>query len=225
MRILITSAASDASRLLVDGLGGTHEVVATDLPEVAEPVGAVACALEADDATRDLVSGVKALVHVARLSAASADAFEQADNAFVDFHSRCTYNLLSAASAAGVGHAIYLSSLSLYATCDTSWNVTEKWAPRPTTDIDTLRHAIGEFTCREFARERRVRVTCLRIGTLGDEPVPDQLKNADLVTAVGKALDHPPAEWAVYHVQSDVPERRFDTSKAAEVGYLEGGRP
>ncbi len=222
MRIVVTSAASEAGRLLVEGLRGDHDVVATDLPEVAETTDGVSCALEADDATAELVAGVDAIVHVARLSRASADAFGRADNAAVDFHSRCTYNLLTAAAEAGVAHVVYLSSLSLFASCDASWDVTERWQPRPTTDYETLRHAIGEFTCREFAREHRIKVTCLRTGTLGGSGV-DRLDVDDLVIAVGRALDHPPSEWEVYHVQSNVEGRRFDTTKATGVGFVKGG--
>lgn len=227
MKALITSAASDVGRLLVKGLGDALDLVATDLPEVADSVGATSCPLDADEATRDLVTGVDAIVHVAGVSQASADAFGRADNAAVDYHSRCTYNLLTAAAEAGVDHVVYLSSLLLFADCDASWDVTEVWQPRPTTEIETMRHAIGEFTCREFARERKIKVTCLRIGTPGNKEAPfsgDRLFNDDLVTAVRNALDRPPSAWAIYHVQSDVEGRRFNISKAVEVGLFEGGR-
>ena len=215
MKILITSSASEVGRILVEGLGEAHQVVATDFPGGAGG-DVVACSLDADDATQALVAGVDAIVHVADLPVTAAQAFGRVDNAQVDFHSRCTYNLLKAAVGEGVEHVIYLSSLALFASCDPAWDVTERWAPQPSTDIDTLKHAIGEFTCREFARERQIKVTCLRIG---------ELNRDDLIRAVFKALSSPPSEWEVYHLESDGDGRRFDISKAAGAGLFNGGRP
>lgn len=205
---------------MVDGLSDDHEVTATDTPE-ATASGIAVCALDADDATNGLVAGIEAVVHVARLSDGEAAAFGDPSNGHVDFHSRATYNLLTAATDARVGHVIYLSSLDLFASCDDTWDVTERWQPRPTTDAPTLRHAIGEFTVREFAREGCFPVTCLRLGKL-DGDARDTMRQEDLVRAVGWSLAHPPRDWAIYHIQSDVSERRFDVSKAIGAGLVGG---
>ena len=46
------------------------------------------------------------------------------------------------------------------------WTVAESWRPRPSVDSFVLSKHLGEFTCREFARERKLNVTCLRLGNL-----------------------------------------------------------
>ena len=75
---------------------------------------------------------------------------------------------------------------------------------------------LGEFTCREFAREGSVRVTCLRLGAL-DGDSTDALTTADAVQAIAKALTANGPHWQVLHVQSDVPDARFPTGRMKEV--------
>ncbi len=81
--------------------------------------------------TESLVHGMDAIVHVAELPQG-----QQSDEREIDFQTRCTYNLMVAAREKNVRHVVYLSSLSLFETCDPNWNVTEQWAPRPSTDAD-----------------------------------------------------------------------------------------
>ena len=99
---------------------------------------------------------------------------------------------------------VYLSSLSLFETCDPNWNVTEQWAPRPSTGRGTsLGKYLGEFTCREFAREHTVRVTCLRLGEVGGDG-DAALSVKDAVRAIASALAIEGPMWRVLHVQSEI---------------------
>ena len=83
--------------------------------------------------------------------------------------------------------------------------------------------------CREFAREQRLAVVCLRLGDIvwdGKPTSSSSLLVEDAVRAVELALsstvsdDHRwtllpnPFEWQLYHIQSAVPGARFATSNA-----------
>ena len=162
--------------LLTDGV-----VVATKWPFER-------CDLGHDEATDRLVAGVDVLVHLtashSEYAERTTDNSEISANRLIDYQTRCTYNLLLAASEAGVSRCIYASSLSLFKGCDDDWAVNEQWRPRPSTQSPILAQHLGEFMCREFAREGRIAITCLRLGN------PSQL---------GETADRPPnPAWLSY---------------------------
>lgn len=229
MNILITSAASPLAQDLARALSTEHRVRLTDVVDVAAPWPFTRCALGHDAATAALVAGVDALIHLAEPPPDYANETEESANRLLDFHTRCTYNLLLAASEAGVARCVYASSLSLFANIfnevgwEEDWAVDEKWRPRPSTEPPALARHLGEFVCREFAREGRIAVTCLRLGNLGeagDDPAPPDdptwLAHADAVHAFACALAAPAEPWAIYHVQSAFPGARFSSVKARD---------
>ena len=235
MNILITAGASALAQDLARALSPEHAVLLTDVADVQTHRPFVRCDLGHDAATDRLVTGVDALIH---LAAAASDLTEGTDgdreegaNRLLDYHTRCTYNLLHAASEAGVARCIYASSLSLLAGCDEDWDVDEKWRPRPSTEPAVLARYVGEFVCREFAREGRIATTCLRLGQLeqADNAAaqprdPTWLSRADAMHAFQRALAAPPEPWAIYHIQSTFPGARFNTHKAQDVlGYAPRG--
>jgi hypothetical protein len=154
----------------------------------------------------------------------------------LDYHARCTYNLLTAASDAGVPRVVYLSSLSVVARYSPEMQVTECWQPAPYSDVKSLGCHLGEFVCREFAREGRMTVVCLRLGeVVGNrrQAGPMALLEKDAVQAVDCALaadltgphmdwpgPRPFLKWGVFHIQSRVPDARFSTAAAERIlGY------
>ena len=125
-----------------------------------------------------------------------------------------------AASAEGVKHAIYTSTLRLFEQHGEDWTVTESWRPRPSVDSFVLSKHLGEFTCREFGREGKLNVTCLRLGNLvtvdgaaTTEPDSMWLEMNDAVTAFRRALESP-SPWRIFHIQSEFPGSRFSIGKA-----------
>jgi nucleoside-diphosphate-sugar epimerase len=83
---------------------------------------------------------------------------------------------------------------------------------------------LGEFTCREFAREGKINVTCLRLGAIttaeeaaGVEFNSMWLEINDAVAAFQGAIEAP-SRWGIFHVQSEFPGSRFSIGKAK--GYL-----
>ena len=221
MNILITSGASPLARLLARALAKEHSVRLTDVVDVVAPWPFTRCALGHDGATAELVAGVDTLIHLAALSPDQENETEDSANRQLDFHTRCTYNLLRAASEAGVARCIYASSLSLFANCDDDWAIDEQWRPRPSTEPPVLTRHLGEFVCREFAREGHMAITCLRLGNLseagaGGAAARDSswLAGEDAVHAFTCALAAPVEPWAVYHIQSAFPGARFTNAKA-----------
>ena len=228
MKILITSANSRLPRMLAASLSGSHDVLLSDRPEVVTDEKITSCALGHDEATNDLVRGIDAIVHSAGVDPGE-DASGQLDSAM-----RCTYNLLWAAAEEGMSRLVYLSSLRVMGKYDEDLAVTERWRPVPTTDASTLRYHMGEYVCREFAREKKLDVICLRLGQMiwddaGSETVSSSaLYPDDAVRAVERALAvefssgpwNPPSAWNVFHIQSAVPNARFLTGTAQEsLGY------
>lgn len=207
MKVLITSAAAPLAQTLAKHLSSEHSVRLTDLVDVDVDGDFVTCGLGHEGETEELVDGMDVIVHLAELPASL-----RSDEAEVDFQTRLTYNILFAAREKKVPHVIYASSLRLFETCDENWNVTETWAQRPTPEADVMSRYLGEFTCREFAREHSVRVTCLRLGDLEGEGT-DALAIDDAVDVIAKALETSGPMWRVLHVQSDVPNARFPTTE------------
>ena len=229
MKVLVTSAADGLPARLARDLAASHDVVATGLKADPSAPGLVVCDLGHDSATDDLVQGVDAIVHWGGTDP-EASASDRLDEAAYR-----TYNLLRSASSAGVSRAIFLSSLSLMYGYPEEYTVTEQWRPEPTTSLDDLSYHLGEYVCREFAREQRLAVVCLRLGDLvwdGEPTSSSSLLVEDAVRAVELALTSKvsddfrwtlmpdPFEWQLYHIQSAVPGARFATSNArTRMGY------
>ena len=221
MNILITSATSALAQGLAAALSGEHRIRLTDRVGVETKFEFVRSDLGHDAGTNLLVRGMDAIIHPAQLPPALLAESTQPENLELDFQTRCTYNLLKAASDEKVPHAIYASTLHLFDTCGEDWTVTESWRPRPTTDVFILSRHLGEFTCREFAREGRINLTCLRLGTLvaaadaANQPFDATwLEMNDAIRAFECSLEAVPAGWAIYHIQSEFPNSRFSIHKA-----------
>ena len=220
MKILITAAASRLSQDLGASLSDDHDVVLTDRKKVSTGQGFTRSELGHDETTNKLVRGVDAIIHSGEVDA-DASVSDQLDAAM-----RCTYNLLYAAAEEGVRRFIYLSSLRILDKYDENMVVTETWRPIPTTDAPVLCYHMGEYVCREFARERKLEVVCLRLGELvWDEAGPGAASSSalypeDAIQATEAAMTAEVSSWSIFHIQSALPNARYLT-KAAEktLGY------
>lgn len=223
MNILITSAGSELARNVAETLSADHTLRLTELSSVDTRAGTfVPSALGHDASTDELVRGIDTIIHIAEVPLDLLAKAEQSDNYLIDYQTRCTYNLLMAASEEGVKHVIYASTLRLFADHDENWTVTESWRPRPSVDSFVLSKHLGEFTCREFGREGKLNVTCLRLGNLvtadtAANGAPDSmwLEMKDAVSAFQVSLESS-APWRIFHIQSAFPGSRFSIRKAKE---------
>ena len=220
MNILITGASTRIARLVAGALGESHSVTLSDRVAASDSDSFVLCDLDHDEATNDLVRGMDVVIHPGQVDA-GIPVSDQLDGGM-----RCVYNLIRAAAEEGAPRFVFLSSLAVMGRYDEDHAVTERWLPAPTTETDVLCFHLGEFICREFAREHKIEVVCLRLGDLADEDgapaSTSTLYPVDAVQAVEKALTADISEgyadsrsyWAVFHIQSDVPNRRFLTATA-----------
>lgn len=220
MRVLITGGATRLARDLAKTLSVRHDVVLTDRGELPAGDGyAVETAtLSHTGATNDLVRGMDAIVHGADTGLGE----NESDR--LDLAMRCTYNLLWAAAEEGVARVVLLSSLQVLDGYDEDMTVTETWRPVPTTDLDVLSPHLSESVCREFGRERKMGIICLRLGDLvwGDESEEVRSSSALYFDDAAQAVERAMAalrlaagpDWKVLHIQSAVPEARYTTNNA-----------
>jgi nucleoside-diphosphate-sugar epimerase len=213
--LLITSAGSELAQKLARGLSAQYAVRLTERKAVRVEHEFVECALGHDSPTNDVVRGAAAIVHVAE--PLPEDTAEQQ----IDLTTRCTYNLLLAAAAEGVPLVVMLSTLDVMDGYDANLTVSETWRPRPPTEPRVLAKHLGEFTCREFAREGKVNVVVLRLGkVVRSEEVRDRpfdplwVDDRDVVQAVSSALASKPGRFQVFHILSDSPKARFAVTRA-----------
>ncbi len=226
MNILITSAASALAQQVATALSEEHTIRLTELHNVESDFDFVQSALGHDEATNELVRGIDVIIHIAEIPPDLLAEADQPDNYAIDYQTRCTYNLLTAAAEEGVKRFIYASTLRLFEQHGENWTVTESWRPRPSVDSFVLSKHLGEFTCREFARERKINVTCLRLGNLvtAETAATTEYDSAwleinDAVAAFQGALTSP-SPWDIYHIQSEFPGARFSVRTAkAEIEF------
>jgi nucleoside-diphosphate-sugar epimerase len=220
MNVLITSAGSELARRLAAAASESHTIRLTELEPVDTNFEFVQSALGHDESTNELVKGMDTIVHIAETPPEIKAKSDEPENFEIDYQTRCTYNLLMAASAEGVQHFIYASTLRLFEQHGEDWTVKENWRPRPSTDSFVLAKHLGEFTCREFARERKIDVTCLRLGAIitAEEAAKAEFNSMwlgidDAVAAFQGAIDAP-SRWGIFHIQSEFPGSRFAIGNA-----------
>lgn len=217
LNLLLTAGRSAISQHLAEVLGARYQIVLTDEESVCSRHFFVKSDLNHGSETRALVDGVDVIIW--------SSCTDQSKNIStqIDRETRCLYNLLWAAWEAGVYRVVYLSSLAVMDLYPSNFMVTERWRPWPNTIPPTLTHHLGEIVCREFARERKLQIICLRLGKLlwsqGKVPT-DGLTMEDLIQAVFQSLTVELPTYSVFHIQSSVPGQRYSTEKAQRVlGY------
>jgi nucleoside-diphosphate-sugar epimerase len=219
--VLITCAGTRLAQSLAAGLNDRYRIRLTDRAPIQSRHEFVECALGHDEATTRLVRGAEAVVHVAEPRPG-----EKTDDQ-IDFLTRCTYNLLWAASEEKIPRVILLSTLEVMTSYDQDLTVSETWLPQPTLKEGVLARHLGEYTSREFAREARVQIAVLRLGKVvraedvkGQPFDPLWVDERDVVQAVSRALSAKLTNWQIFHIGSDSPKARFSVKRAkAGLGY------
>ena len=227
-RLLITSAHSRLAQSLAAGLQDKYQDRLTERVPVQTGFEFVPCALERDPATNLLVRGTDGIVHVAEPLPGETEK-QQLDRLACG-----THNLLWAALEERVPRLVFLSTLELMTAYDFNFTVNESWRPRPTCDAWVLAKHLGEFTCREFAREGKISIVVLRLGKVvrseevaGKPFDPLWVEERDVTRAVTAALSATFTDtavslsgWSIFHIGSDGPRARFSVARAkSELAY------
>ncbi|MCC6443540.1 MAG: NAD(P)-dependent oxidoreductase [Armatimonadetes bacterium] len=207
MKILMTGSAHPLARALTYGLG--EDV--TMIPLEGDLLDA--------EAVRPVVAGADAIIHALPLVLTESPPEGMSDTRRLDSATRGTYHLLSAAGDAGIPRCLLLSSLRLFEKCPEGSFISEWWMPRPDAEIGSLCLYSAEVTAREFAREEKIAVLCLRFarpvraeGTQ-ENPDPAWIDMEDAVSACRSALEMPlgrPRPW-LFHIAGGLPGCPYST--------------
>jgi nucleoside-diphosphate-sugar epimerase len=225
MRILLTEDSSLLGAELSSTLSDTHQVSA--LPAGSDLTDA--------DAMWSAVRAVDAVVHTGVSLSVAADGIGyDAERAVLDEATRGMHVLLDAVTQTGIRRFIYCSTLELFSTVPHDRYISEHWQPDPGTDMLTLSRHLAEQVTREFARERAITITILRLGRLrreedvlaDEDPDLMWLDRRDAAVAVERAVDRDQSQqlnwqsrWTVYHICARPPHPKFLLDGAGGLGF------
>jgi len=235
LKILVTGAASRLAKAVAVELGKDHELRLMDT--VLVDVGAQAqfmqgSILNPDDAWR-AVRGVDAVIHTCEPPPDLPMDTLKREQMMIDYATRGTHNLFKASVEAGVKKLLYAGTLTIFNAYPDDVYITELWKPFPSPEIGEIAKYLGELTCREFARDYMVTVTCLRLGRLvleeevkGQKPDLMWLDLRDAAQAFRCALSRDSSNnvwwtnrWRLYHICADIPNPKFLIDGAAQMEY------
>ena len=232
MRVLVVGGAGYIAGLVMPLLRQRHAIRVLDTrspPTDAEHVRG--SATDHGDLAR-AVEGIDAVIHCA-MGSPDWSTPEGAADAF-DVNVKSVHLTLMAARDAGVRHAVYISSLSVYQ------NLTrrhlDETLPADATDLYGLTKRLGEQVCQAAAAEWGISVNVLRLVW----PTPDEMwpawgpwqtpellyaddgtiiqptRASDLGRAFLAALDHRDG-YQVFTISGDESARLWSTAKARRV--------
>ena len=235
MRVLITGAASRLGQAIAARLRERHQLRLLDT--LAIDPGANATAVQASlldpQAMWQAMRNIDAVIHTGEAPADLPADPLTADQVMLDCATRGSHVLCQAAVEAGIKRLIYGGTLEVFGSYPDDRYISEMWKPLPPPEMRVLSRYLGELTCREFARDFLVSVTCLRLGKLVlEEEVtshpPDLmwLDLRDAAQAFECALQRDASQrvwwtqrWDLCHVGAPIPNAKFLFSHATQLGY------
>jgi nucleoside-diphosphate-sugar epimerase len=228
MRVLVVGGSGYLPGLVMPLLGEHHLVRVLD----PRPPG-YGCEYVCGDATRypdvrRAVQGVDVVIHAAT---GSHDADPAAAASLFDVNVTSVYLTLLAAHDAGVPHAVYVSSLSVYR--DIEARALDESVPADADDAYGLSKRLGEEVCQAAARQWGLSANVLRVAFPTADAVwpawgfkqPPRIQRAadgrpihataatDLARAVIAAIDYRDG-FQVFIITGDRSARLWDTAKA-----------
>ena len=191
-----------------DDLGADEDFVAADLADLA--------------AVEKIVAGVDGIVHLGGYS------IEGPWDTILQSNIIGTYNLFEAAHRAGVKRVVFASSNHALGFYPRAQRVGVNVTVRPDSRYGVSK-AFGEAIGALYADKHGLRVTCLRIGNVGDAPVDQRrlaiwLKPEDLVQLIRIGLEHPDIRFEIFYGASDNSASWWDNSNARRYGYHPQGK-
>src|SRR4029077_11755409 len=168
------------------------------------------------------VAGIEGIVHL------GGYAVEGSWDTILNANIIGCYNLFEAARRAGVKRVIFASSNHAIGFYPRSRRIGVDVTVRPDSRYGVSK-AFGEALGSLYADKHGLRVTCLRIGNVGDAPADQRrlaiwLKPEDLVQLIRIGLEHPDIRFEVFYGCSDNEAAWWDNSNARRFGYRPQGR-
>ena len=191
-----------------DDVGTDEDFVTADLADLA--------------AVEKIVAGVDGIVHLGGYS------IEGPWDTILQSNIVGTYNLFEAAHRAGVKRVVFASSNHALGFYPRAQRVGVNVTVRPDSRYGVSK-AFGEAIGALYADKHGLRVTCLRIGNVGDAPVDQRrlaiwLKPEDLVQLIRIGLEHPDIHFEIFYGVSDNSASWWDNSNARRYGYHPQGK-
>ena len=191
-----------------DDVGTDEDFVTADLADLA--------------AVEKIVASVDGIVHLGGYS------IEGPWDTILQSNIVGTYNLFEAAHRAGVKRVVFASSNHALGFYPRAQRVGVNVTVRPDSRYGVSK-AFGEAIGALYADKHGLRVTCLRIGNVGDAPVDRRrlaiwLKPEDLVQLIRIGLEHPDIHFEIFYGVSDNSASWWDNSNARRYGYHPQGK-
>jgi uronate dehydrogenase len=191
-----------------DDVGADEDFVTADLADLA--------------AVEKIVAGVDGIVHLGGYS------IEGPWDTILQSNIIGTYNIFEAAHRAGVKRVVFASSNHALGFYPRAQRVGVNVTVRPDSRYGVSK-AFGEAIGALYADKHGLRVTCLRIGNVGDAPVDQRrlaiwLKPEDLVQLIRIGLEHRDIHFEIFYGASDNADAWWDNSNARRFGYKPQGK-
>ncbi len=214
MTVLITEAGSALGHALARQLG--DDVRLTDRPDA--PVKAdssISSSFQPDQSTDALVEGIDTLVHLT--SGIAHSCTDVTDTTWLDGCVRDTYNLLRAASQAGVRKVVLVTTLDVFlpypadiACLQEGGNTWPGWKPLPSCEPEILGPHMTEFVAREFAHAGALRIANVRLGTLDAPEARFFTSTAEAVEAIARVVSEGPMDDPIELDWNDEGQRGYE---------------
>lgn len=219
-KILITGAAGDVGTRLRKLLKGVYSLRVSDIRKPAD-LGAddefVAADLGDYEQTKQITAGIDGIVHLGGYSV---------EGPWETIHKSnivgC-YNLFEAAYRSGVKRIVFASSNHAVGFYPRDRKIGVDVTVRPDSRYGVSK-AFGEAVGALYADKHGLRVTCIRIGNVGDKPLDKRrlsiwVKPEDLVQLIRIGLEHPDIRFEIFYGASDNAAGWWDNSNARRYGY------
>lgn len=219
-KILITGAAGDVGTRLRKLLKGVYSLRVSDIRKPAD-LGAddefVAADLGDYEQTKQITAGIDGIVHLGGYSV---------EGPWETIHKSnivgC-YNLFEAAYRSGVKRIVFASSNHAVGFYPRDRKIGVDVTVRPDSRYGVSK-AFGEAVGALYADKHGLRVTCIRIGNVGDKPLDKRrmsiwIKPEDLAQLIRIGLEHPDIRFEIFYGTSDNAAGWWDNSNARRFGY------
>ncbi|HET7164813.1 MAG TPA: NAD(P)-dependent oxidoreductase [Pseudolabrys sp.] len=219
-KILITGAAGDVGTRLRRLLKGVYSLRVSDIRKPAD-LGAddefVAADLGDYEQTKQITAGIDGIVHLGGYSV---------EGPWETIHKSnivgC-YNLFEAAYRSGVKRIVFASSNHAVGFYPRDRKIGVDVTVRPDSRYGVSK-AFGEAVGALYADKHGLRVTCIRIGNVGDKPLDKRrlsiwIKPEDLAQLIRIGIEHPDIRFEIFYGASDNEAGWWDNSNARRFGY------
>jgi uronate dehydrogenase len=219
-KILITGAAGDVGTRLRKLLKDVYSLRVSDIRKPADLNADdefVAADLGDYEQTKQITAGIDGIVHLGGYSV---------EGPWETIHKSnivgC-YNLFEAAYRSGVKRIVFASSNHAVGFYPRDRKIGVDVTVRPDSRYGVSK-AFGEAVGALYADKHGLRVTCIRIGNVGDKPLDKRrlsiwVKPEDLAQLIRIGLEHPDIRFEIFYGTSDNAAGWWDNSNARRFGY------